>query len=100
MSDLDPNWDPWGETKPVQSVPFGQGELHVGDRVRLRPRDGADIMDMALRDKTAVVEAIEVDFDDEVHVAVILDDDPGKDLGAMRMPGHRFFFRLSEVETA
>jgi hypothetical protein len=33
-------------------------------------------------------------------VAVVLDDDPGRDLGEMRMPGHRFFFKLSEVERA
>jgi hypothetical protein len=29
---------------------------------------------------------------------VVLDDDPGRDLGLLRQPGHRFFFRLEEVE--
>jgi hypothetical protein len=27
-----------------------------------------------------------------------VDDDPGKDLGAMRQPGHRFFFGLDDIE--
>ena len=32
------------------------------------------------------------------HVAVTLDDDPGRDLGEARFLGHRFFFRPDEVE--
>jgi hypothetical protein len=27
-----------------------------------------------------------------------VDDDPGKDFGALRMPGHRFFFQADEIE--
>jgi hypothetical protein len=27
-----------------------------------------------------------------------MDDDPGKDLGMLRQPGHRFFFHLEEIE--
>jgi hypothetical protein len=30
-------------------------------------------------------------------VAVTLDDDPGKDLGQARQPGHRFFFKPDEI---
>jgi hypothetical protein len=30
--------------------------------------------------------------------AVVLDDDPGRDLGLLRLPGHRFFFSPEEVE--
>jgi len=73
--------------------------LNVGDRVRLRPKPGADIMDIVLKDKLAIIEAIERDFEDRVHVAVTLLDDPGRDLGLDRMPGHRFFFAPSEVES-
>jgi hypothetical protein len=29
---------------------------------------------------------------------VIVDDDPGRDLGLLRQPGHRFFFTPEEVE--
>ncbi len=31
-------------------------------------------------------------------MCVVLDDDPGRDIGLMRQPGHRFFFAPSEVE--
>ncbi len=100
MSDLDPSWDPWGQTTPIRSISWGDRELRLGDAVRLRPRGGADIMDVVLAGRTGRVEAIERDFDDGVHVAIVLDDDPGRDLGTMRQPGHRFFFRLGELEPA
>lgn len=100
MSDFDPNWDPWGQTARLETITLGSTELRVGDRVRLRPRGSADILDMALAGKTAVVEAIEQDYDDQVQLAVVLDDDPGRDLGMLRQPGHRFFFRPEEVEPA
>ena len=69
-----------------------------GDRVRLWPQKSADIMDMVLKGKIAVVEAIERDFDGQTHVAVIVEDDPGRDLGMLRQPGHRFFFSPEEIE--
>jgi len=72
--------------------------LRVGDRVRLKPRPGGDVMDVVLRDQVAIVEAIERDFEDRVHVAVTMLDDPGRDLGMARMPGHRFFFAPDEME--
>ena len=49
-------------------------------------------MDIALEGKTAVIEAVEQDVEDRVHFALVLEDDPGKDLGFMRQPGHRFFY--------
>ncbi|HLH68945.1 MAG TPA: hypothetical protein VKY90_07925 [Candidatus Dormibacteraeota bacterium] len=98
MSNLDPRWDPWEQTRPLEQVPLGEGQLRVGDRVRLRPRGRADILDLELEGRVGVVEAIERDYDDAVHLAVVLDDDPGRDLGLLRQPGHRFFFRLEEVE--
>ena len=73
-------------------------ELKQGDRVRLKPRAGGDIFDLALHGKTAVVEAIEPDYEGQAHLAVVLDDDPGRDLGMLRQPGHRFFFSPEEVE--
>lgn len=72
--------------------------LKKGDRVRLRPRVGGDIFDLALAGKTATIEEIEQDYENKIHLAVIIDDDPGKDLGALRQPGHRFFFSPEEVE--
>lgn len=73
-------------------------ELRRRSRVRLRPRAGGDVMDLALSGRTAVVEGIEEDTDGNLHLTVIVDDDPGRDLGERRQPGHRFFFSLDEVE--
>jgi hypothetical protein len=72
--------------------------ITVGTRVRLRPGARADIMDLALAGCEATVASVETDLEGRVHVAVTVDDDPGKDLGADRQVGHRFFFGLDEVE--
>lgn len=69
-----------------------------GSRVRLKPREGADALDLTLAGRVGVVAGIEQDYDDRVHLAVTLADDPGRDLGDARMPGHRFFFAPDEVE--
>ncbi|MEF3366650.1 hypothetical protein V3H18_08905 [Methylocystis sp. 9N] len=95
--------DPLSETKAVEkprlvSLLESGLNLSVGARVRLHPKSGGDILDMALEDKVAIVEAIERDFEDRVHVAVTLLDDPGRDLGAAGYPGHRFFFSRDEIE--
>jgi hydrogenase maturation protease len=66
--------------------------------VRLRPRPGGDIFDIALAGQTAIVEAIETDLDGTTTLAVVVEDDPGRDLGFARQPGHRFFFSPAEVE--
>jgi hypothetical protein len=81
-----------------KSVTVSGTTLQAGDRVRLRPRPGADIMDLALAGKIATITSIEHDFEERVHVAVVIDDDPGRDLGALGQPGHRFFFSPQEVE--
>ena len=41
---------------------------------------------------------MEQDYEGKLHVCVVVDDDPGRDIGLMRQPGHRFFFDASEVE--
>lgn len=73
-------------------------EVRAGSRVRLRPRAGGDVFDLVLADRAAVVEAIEQDLEGELKLAVVVEDDPGNDLGMSRQPGHRFFFAPSEVE--
>jgi len=72
--------------------------LKKGDRVRIHPKKRSDVMDMALEGRIAIIEAVEQDVDDQIHFALILEDDPGKDLGFMRQPGHRFFYGADEVE--
>lgn len=79
-------------------VRIGDHVFRPGDRVRLQPRGGADIFDTVLAGKTATIEAIEQDYEDRIHFAVTVDDDPGRDLGWERKPAHRFFFAPAEVE--
>lgn len=69
-----------------------------GTRVRLRPSRRADAFDVILAGKLATVASVERDLEGNVHCAVTLDDDPGADLGATGMPGHRFFFAPDELE--
>jgi hypothetical protein len=82
----------------LEVVELNGAQLRAGDRVKIRPKSRADIMDIALEGKIATIEAIEEDAEKRVHLALVLDDDPGKDLGLMRQPGHRFFYTLDEVE--
>lgn len=90
---------PWdGERPAPRGVAIGGVEITRGSRVRLHPRPGGDILDLALIGKVAVVEAIEQDFEDAIYVAVTVEDDPGRDLGDARQPGHRFFFSVQELE--
>jgi len=80
------------------SVQIGGLQAMPGSRVRLRPRPGGDVADLTLRDRSATIESIEATLDGSIHVAVTLDDDPGSDLGMVRLPGHRFFFSPDELE--
>ena len=92
------NWNPLEEKPPRESVRVFGVDLKRGDRVRLWPQKSADIMDLALAGQVAQIESIEQDYDDRVHLAVVLENDPGRDLGELRQPGHRFFFSPEEVE--
>lgn len=74
------------------------GEARKGSRVRLHPRAGGDVFDLALAGRIAVVEGVDHDLEGRVHLAVTLEADPGRDLGEARQPGHRFFFGVDEVE--
>ena len=80
-------------TVEVDGVHVGRGSL-----VRLRPRGGGDVLDLALAGKAAVVESIQQDLEGRISLAVVLEEDPGRDLGVARHPGHRFFFAATEVE--
>jgi hydrogenase maturation protease len=91
-------WQLLEAKKPLDELRILDAEVRVGTRVRLHPRAGGDIMDIALAGKTAIIESIEQDYDGKVHVCVVIDEDPGRDIGLMRQPGHRFFFDPDEVE--
>jgi hydrogenase maturation protease len=83
---------------PAGSLTIAGVELKPGHRVRLHPGKRGDVMDIALAGKTAMIESIEQDYEGKFHVCVVADDDPGRDIGMMRQPGHRFFFDPEEVE--
>jgi hydrogenase maturation protease len=91
-------WNLLEDKASLDHVDIAGVMVKKGDRVRLRPSEGGDILDLALRGQIATVESIEEDYEGSQHVCVVLDDDPGRDLGMMRQPGHRFFFKASEIE--
>lgn len=92
------DWNNPLEHAPLEAVRIFGVDVRTGDRVRLWPQRSADIMDMALKGQVAIIEAIERDYEDKIHLAVVLEDDPGREFGMMRQPGHRFFFSPEEVE--
>jgi hydrogenase maturation protease len=91
-------WQLLEEKTPIDRLEISGIEVRNGSRVRLRPRPGGDVMDLALTGQIATVECIEQDYEGKQHVCVVLDDDPGRDMGLLRQPGHRFFFDAEEIE--
>jgi len=91
-------WNLLEDKATVDQIEIGGFAVKAGDRVRLHPKQGGDILDLALRGQVAIIESIEEDYEGGRHVCVVLEDDPGRDLGMMRQPGHRFFFTPAEVE--
>jgi hypothetical protein len=90
-------WQLLEDKTPLGHVWVGTAALRPGDRVQLKPRHGGDIFDLALAGRIATIESIEQDYEGKIHLAVVVDDDPGNDIGRMRQPGHLFFFAPEEV---
>ena len=88
---VDAAFDPWSDTTPVGDVEVGKGT-----RVRLRPSRRADAQDLFVAGRSATVAGVFHDVDDDVHLAVVLDDDPGGDLHEAH--GRYRYFRPDEVE--
>jgi hydrogenase maturation protease len=91
-------WRLLEDKAPAESLSIAGVEVKPGHRVRLHPGKRGDVMDIALAGKTAMIESIEQDYEGKFHVCVVADDDPGRDIGIMRQPGHRFFFDPEEIE--
>ena len=91
-------WHLLEDKNRVESLEIDGAEVRCGDRVRLRPRQGGDVFDVALAGRVATIEAIEQDYEGQFHLSVVVDEDPGRDMGMARQPGHRFFFAPNEVE--
>jgi hypothetical protein len=75
---------------PGELVKMVNGILYSkGDKVRLTlGQRRSDAADMLLNDRIATIEIIYTDYEDNVHIAVTMDDDPGqemlRDLGIYR----------------
>jgi len=82
----------------IERIQVSNVELTVGDSVLLRPRPKGDVMDIVLTGRRATISSFEEDFEGKIHVAVTIDDDPGRDLGLLALPGHRFFYAPDELE--
>jgi hypothetical protein len=97
-SDLPPSvWAPDARVPPDRAAILIDGmTVSKGASVRLQPNRRADSMDVFLRDRRATVEAVYESVDDDMHVAVTLDDDPGNDL--QRETGRFFYFAPDELE--
>ena len=67
-----------------------------GAKVRLRPGFGRAPQDGVWADRMATIERIYRDYEDGVHLAVTVDDDPGQEL--MRDIGRFLYFTPTEVE--
>ncbi|MEO6434630.1 MAG: hypothetical protein ABIP55_02565 [Tepidisphaeraceae bacterium] len=90
--------DPQTQRRQLERTLAAGIELKPGDHVVLRPHRSADIFDLALAGRAATIVAIEQDYENRIHLAVTVDDDPGRDLGAVGKIGHRFYFGIDEVE--
>jgi hypothetical protein len=88
---VDAQFDPWTDTVIIGAVAVGKGS-----RVTLRPSRRADAQDLFVAGRPATVAGVFHDVDGDVHVAVILDDDPAADLHQWH--GRYLYFHPDEVE--
>jgi hypothetical protein len=79
-----------------EQVVAGGVTYRRGEHVRLRPAHGSNGHDALHEGRIATIERIYVDYEDGVHLAVTVDDDPGREL--MRDIGRYLYFKPAEVE--
>lgn len=73
-------FNPPDELPEQAAIPAAGGSVAKGSRVRLAPNRRSDSMDMFLAGRTAIVEGVHRDVDDQAYVAVRIEDDPAADL--------------------
>jgi hypothetical protein len=78
------------------AIEVGGVTFRRGAKVRLCPGSGAAPQDGVWAGRTATIERIYRDYEDGVHLAVTVDDDPGQEL--MRDIGRYLYFKPAEVE--
>ena len=86
------------EDTPGELVKMIDGILYSkGDKVKLNlGKRRSDTSDIFLNGKIATIEVIHTDYDDNIHIAVTIDDDPGQDL--LRELGMYLYFSPEEIE--
>lgn len=86
-----------GDT-PGEVVKIIDGILYSkGDKVKLMlGKRRSDTSDIFLNGRIATIEVIHTDYDNKIHLAVTMDDDPGQDL--QRDLGMYLYFSPEEVE--
>lgn len=89
--EVDASFDPWSDT-----VRIGPWLVGKGTKVRLRPSRRSDAQDLFVAGRTATVAGVFHDVDNEVYLAVVLDDDPAADLHQWH--GRYLYFDPDEVE--
>jgi hypothetical protein len=94
-----PWWDPEVDASvapELDSVSVNGIRVSRGSLVRVRPARRADAQDLFFTGKTARVSAVHCDVDGNVHVAVVLLDDPAADLHEWY--GRFLYFAPDEIE--
>jgi hypothetical protein len=84
------------EIRGEDAITAGGRTFRRGEHVVLRPGPGRGAGDHLLVGRTATIERIYIDYDDDVHLCVTVDDDPGQQL--MRDIGRYLYFKTDEVE--
>lgn len=93
-----PSSDPFAalDVPGMDCVFVGGTKVTKGSTVRLHPKRRADVWDLFLDGKVATVRAIHQDVENQMYVAVTVDEDPASDLHDWY--GRSFFFYPDEVE--
>lgn len=99
---LDPDtpwWDPLSDTTvdpDSDAVVIGGTPVARGSRVRLHPSRRADAQDLFYAGRTARVASVHEDVDGQLHLAVVVEDDPAAEMHEWY--GRYLYFAPDEVE--
>ncbi len=94
-----PWWDPAVDERvqpEVDAVVIAGVSVSKGSLVRVHPSRRADAQDLFFADQVARVTAVLSDVDDQIHVALVLVDDPAADLHDWY--GRYLYFAPEELE--
>jgi hypothetical protein len=86
------------DVRGEESIEIGGRRFARGGHVVLRPDGKSHGQDVLLAGRSATIERILLDYDDQVHLCVTVDDDPGQDI--MRDIGRYLYFKPDEVEVS